>query len=664
MESMTLGDEIGRDFPAPDGLAQLFDLARRRVALVLGCAALCVALAGAYALLQAPVYRATAELLVSPQALQVVGRDIVRTDSSASLDFANVDSQSLVMLSTAVLRQVADELDLAADPAFQPRPGLLSRLLGPRTEPTAAEREDAVLDLLKQSVVIHRVENALVFQITVSNPRAARAAEIANAIARVYLRVTAQERVEAVKRADSSIIAQVAGLRDQLAAADAAAERFRGENGLTRSSENGLVVTQQLKDLYTQIDAAGAEVSRLAARRDQVAKISPEALVADIVPDALNSPTLVTLRAQYAALAREVASQARTLLPQHPHMIELRAELAETQQQLRAELARIRASVSGDFAQATNNLAKLQAKAGDLTRTKNSSSQAETRLRQLESEAQAIRAVFDASLGRARELEQQGKIETSGSRLLSDAAPPARPSKAPLPVVLAAAALFGACLGLGLGFLLDRMPRRVGPAGLTARDAGRLLGVRTTVVLPGPRRARHDGPEAETLAAALDPVAAEIRATLRGRLPALVAMVAARGASGLQAMADPLAQALADLGEEVLLCEGGDVAGGLAVRRVVGRGGAGRYPAAAERAEFIVTTVDLERARTSGLDAALSADAVVLAVDLARAGPTALLEAARAVDPSRRRIVALLVAEAPARRRFGLPRSATVGVAA
>lgn len=333
-------------------------------------------------------------------------------------------------------------------------------------------------------------------------------------------------------------------------------------------------------------------------------------------------------------------------------MVELNAELAEAQRQLRAELARIRSSVSDSAAQANTNLANLQARAGELTRSKNDSSEAETKLRQLESEAQAIRAMFDASLARARELEQQGKIQTSNSRLLSEATPPFRPTKPPLPIVLAAAALFGACLGLGLGYLLDRLPprRRRGRVSkrMTPRDAGRLLGLPATVL---PRSGRFGDAEAGGASSVLAPVVARLRSSLRGRLPALVAVVAARGASGLQATADPLGQALADLGEEVLLCEGGDLANGLAVRRLAG---AGTGAAAEAGGEFIITAVDLDRVRTAALDAARSADAVVLVADLATSDAESLLLAAQTVDPSRRRIVALLVVAAPAPQRLRL----------
>ena len=629
---------------------QLFDLVRRHAVLIVASALLCIGLAAVYVLLQKPVYRATAELLVAPQTLQVVGRDIVRTDSSTSLELANVDSQALVILSTSVLRQVADKLDLEAYPEFRLHEGILAWLLG-SPPPSESQREIGVLDLLKQSVVIHRVDNALVFQITVSSPNAARAAEIANALAAAYLQETALERVDAVKRANASIIAQVSGLRDQLDAAEAAVERYRSENGLIRSSDSGLVVTQQLNNIYTQIDAAGAEVSRLAARKEQVAKIGPEALLTDIVPDVLNSATLIALRAQYAQIAREAASQAPTLLPRHPHMVELRAELAEGHNQLQAELTRIRASVADSYAQAVNNLTKLQARARDLTSTKVASSEAETKLRQLDSEAEAIRTVLNASLNRARELDQQGRIETNNSHVLTQATAPVRPSNPPLIIVLAAAALFGTCAGIGIAYVMEVLSRRGRDPRMTAREAARLLGVETVVSLPDPGRLGRDPRASGDLRALLDPLAFDLRADLRHRLPALVVIAAARGVGRMQGVAAQLAEGLADLGEDVLLCDGWIASADLETTRIRARGPASpaKGPSAppAKRAEFIVTAVDLGLPASARPAAAL-ADAVVLAVDLARVSPDALLAAARVADPSRRRIVALLALNAPA----------------
>ena len=63
-----------------------------------------------------------------------------------------------------------------------------------------------------------------------------------------------------------------------------------------------------------------------------------------------------------------------------------------------------------------------------------------------------------ASLQRAKELEQQKRIETNNSRMLSEAVAPAVATKPPAAVVLAAALLFGACAGLGIAYLLEWLP--------------------------------------------------------------------------------------------------------------------------------------------------------------------------------------------------------------
>ena len=125
-------------------------------------------------------------------------------------------------------------------------------------------------------------------------------------------------------------------------------------------------------------------------------------------------------------------------------------------------------------------------------------------------------------------------------------------------------------------------------------------------------------------------------------------------------MAEQIGQGLADLGEEVLLCNGWTASDDLAVTRLEARGtgspARGRSVSQAKRAEFIVTAVDLGQP-ASARPAADSADAVVLAVDVGRTSPDALLAAARVADPSRRRIVALLALNAPA----GITRSRAQG---
>ncbi|WP_186418445.1 GumC family protein [Bosea sp. CS1GBMeth4] len=621
-------------------LPELLQLLSRRRWLVAASAGLCLLLALAYLSVQTPVYRATAELLVDPQALQVVGKDIVRTDTSASIDFANVDSQALVMTSSGVLRQVIDELDLEKDPAFGGSAGLLSRLFGRLLQPTPEQRLAQTVDALKKAVVIQRVENSLVFRIIVSHPQAQRAADIANALAQVYFRQGNEGRRAVVERANTTLIGQIAGLRTQLDEAERAVQAFRSQNGLVSTGEGGLIVSQQLRDLYAQISQAEAEVARQQARRDQLARYGNGDPLSDTLPEALTSSVMTSLRAQYAQSAREAASLAQTLAPQHPRLIEIRAELAETRRLLAGELARLRATIQEGYRQAEGNLANLRKRATELTKSQEVSGAAQIKLRQLESEAEAVRAVYSASLQRAKELEQQKRIETNNSRMLSEAVAPAVASKPPASLVLAAALLFGACAGLGIAYLLEWLPRSRllpdAPKPLTPEAAGRAIGVATVVSLPAAPAGRE---------AALLPVTRLLQKTLGPHLPASVMIAGSADEQTQAALAEHLANSLAAHGESVLLCQDGAAGREMNIRRI--EPAATVAPRSGRRRNFIV----MRQAPAPDGRASARPDAIVLATELAGETPRSLVDQAAAIDPQGEHIVALVVPEAAAGAR-------------
>ncbi len=648
------------------------ELARRRVKLIAATAAATTLLAMAFLAHQTPLYRATAEILVDPQALQVVGKDIVRQDTAASIDFANVDSQAMVMVSGSLLNQLIDELDLESDPVFRAQPGVLRRLLGGDT-PTQSRA--TTIEALRKAVVARRVDNSLVFEITVSHPDAEKSALIANRLASLYLKQGNDGRGQAVKRAGDTLLGQLSSLRKQLNDAEVAVEKFRGDNNLISTGEAGLIVNQQLRDLYGQITQAETETARLAARRDQVAKIGPDSLLSDRISEALNAPTIIALRSQYAQTAQEAARMAETLLPRHPRLVEARAELAAARRALSDELDRVRASIVQDYAQAQDNLKKLRDRAAALTKNQVSSSESEIRLRQLESEAEAIRTVYNASLGRAKELEQQQQIQTNNSRLISAASVPLKPSKAPALIVAPAALVFGACLGLALGFLLDLL-RGAAP---NARSAAEMLGVESYATL----RRRGSGPALdERDPAALLAVARRLQGRAGTKSPAVVVMAGAHDLDPAlrRNVIQGLARALAGIGEGVWICEQTDRDEPMHVERIqpihaasheaTTTGGPlieaakraraarvvealqGRTGERVEGAEFLLLSDD----DASGLAAsAAMSDAVVVLFEPGRTRRRTLRDLVAMLDPAGDRMAAMIAVEPSRPSRIAVP---------
>lgn len=424
-------------------LADLWGSARRRAVWIVASAGVMASLGGLYALRQVPTYRATVELLIDPQALQIVGRGLSRQDAPAQLDFANLESQGLILLSAKLLDPVIAKLGLATDPVLI------------RGAPPGADPAVVALEALRKRIVVRRVENSFNFQLTVAYPDARRAAEIANTIAAQFFEVGASDRVSAVRRANEALLTQAADLRAQLNRADVAVERYRAEKGLIGSGDAGLLVSQQLKDLYTQITTAETTLSRLSARREQVKQLRVPDGQGQAVPEADTSQVMVSLRTQYAQTSQEIATLSRSLGPSHPQMIALTAQRAATARLITAEADRIRRTIEEDLRRGEESLRQLRSRAERLIQNQTSSNQEGIRLRQLESEAEAIRRTYNLVLDRTKDLEQQESINPSNSQIVSRATPPLKPSDTPVPIVVVAAGLFGAVLGLILGFLYD-----------------------------------------------------------------------------------------------------------------------------------------------------------------------------------------------------------------
>ncbi|SFU68270.1 Uncharacterized protein involved in exopolysaccharide biosynthesis [Methylobacterium sp. 174MFSha1.1] len=424
-------------------LVDLWGSARRRAVWIVASAGVMASLGGLYALRQVPTYRATVELLIDPQALQIVGRGLSRPDAPAQLDFANLESQGLVLLSGKILDPVIAQLGLAEDPVLI------------RGAPPGADPAVVALEALRKRIVVRRVDNSFNFQLTVAYPDARRAAEIANTVAAQFFEVGARDRVSVVRRANEALLTQAADLRAQLNRADVAVERYRAEKGLIGSGEAGLLVSQQLKELYAQITVAETNVARLSSRREQVQQLrAPDGQV-QAVPESDTSPVMVSLRTQYAQTLQETATLSRSLGPNHPQMIALSAQRAATARLIALEADRIRRTIEEDLRRAEESLRQLRGRAERLIQNQTSSNQEGIRLRQLESEAEAIRRTYNLVLDRTKDLEQQQSINPSNSQIVSRATPPLKPSDTPAPVVVVAAGLFGAVLGLILAFLYD-----------------------------------------------------------------------------------------------------------------------------------------------------------------------------------------------------------------
>ncbi|QHQ36422.1 polysaccharide biosynthesis tyrosine autokinase [Algicella marina] len=190
---------------------------------------------------------------------------------------------------------------------------------------------------------------------------------------------------------------------------------------------------------------------------------------------------------------------------------------------------------------------------------------------QLTREADASRLLYETFLARMKETALQLGIQKSDSRLLSRAAVPALPSSPNLPRLLAIAALFGACAGLGLHLLREagqttfRTVREL--EFFTNRNVlGQIPALRSRS-LPAIRNylAKHPN---SAIAEALRNLRTSVFLSGRGEPPQVIVLSSALPGDGKTTLSMALAQSTAAMGRRVLLIEG-DIRRGL-VRRHFG----------------------------------------------------------------------------------------------
>ncbi len=543
---------------------QIPGILRKRIGWLFVLPIVTTALALGFLALKTPQYTASAELLIEPQGLQIVGNDILARDNGDALQRLAVDSQTYVILSQAVLEDVVERLDLTDDPAITKLPGggLLSRLLG--EDAPAATEEDiraAAIAGLKDRLQAVRVEKAFVINIFMRHPDRFAAAAIANEAARAYLDEARRSRADATLRASVALQEQAADLKTRVEAAEAAVETFRAENGLISTGQRGLVVDQQLQDINTQLTQARVDLERAKSNADLLKTLTVTDIEAGGLPANLQTTTLGSLRVQFARIAEREAQAATTLGANHPQLRELRSQLDNTRRLIADELSRVRRSVDSDLQRALANVTALEGEADRLASTNVDQSRSQIRLRQLENEASSLGAVYNSFLSRANELQEQQEIDTSNSRIISRAVAPLKSNGPSGLIVLAAAAVFGFALAAAgsvgwemingkLGSDRELVERTGVPliARLSAPGSGK-VSTRLARFMPGESPATRTSERQLAVAR----VAYALRHAFAEERPANILVVSAGEEAALSPLVRAIASGLYDMGEDVLL---------------------------------------------------------------------------------------------------------------
>ena len=452
-------DDFGFDEPlalgesALDWRRYLHGLARRWW-LVLLCAVVATVSVGLYTSRQPKLFKSSVSLIIDLRTPQVLtGVQDVYDASARGWTLGNFfQTEFEVMKSRSVARGAAEELKLAFN---DKRNGLAGV-----TDPERRTKRMATLDPADLVIGLYTIEpdkDSNVVRIAVVDEDAAFTAALANAVAKAYLDVNLDKRVDNTKDASDWLKKQHEELRAKLRASEDGLLKFMADNNVLNAS-----ITSQLDEVNQRLSAFNGQLATEEAGRirevlnvQALAQVKADPMLIDTLPEIQNASVVNELKKRLIeARGLEMELSAR-YLSEHPKM----RLIAEQKTILQADLEREVAALLTSMERVKNS---RQTSVDGLKVALSEERTKEARLNKLlidfermKRERDTDAKLFDMVTSRIKEAGLTGTQPFNNVRILDEALAPKTPFKPNMQQSLLSALLVGLLIGVVVGLLLE-----------------------------------------------------------------------------------------------------------------------------------------------------------------------------------------------------------------
>jgi len=475
LESFGYGGRAGLTHPGPQdtsadelGLRDYLRQLRRNWQILFGSVVVISAVALLVIFQLTPRYKAQVLLVMEPPKTKVAGIESIH--ASNPLTSEALHSEKEIIRSRRVARKVVERLKLVRDPEFNGELRNKSPIWTWISKRFAKSGGAELSEAAKRNLANVRVTNSLLkvldidavpkshlLELSISSPNAEKAARIANTIAEIYLVEQVAAKLNSAERATKWLRERIVKLRLATEQAERAVATYRSKFGLIKGREDKSIVSTQIAELSSQLISARTKRSAVEARLAQVEKMLKSRRGVDSAAEVLSSPIIQRLSERESELIGKLAENSAIYGPKHPTMLALRAEMGDLRRKIRLEVRKIVSRVRGDVAVAKAHEAALQQKLNELEGRVGVSNQKSVKLRALEREAAANRALLESVLARHKEATAQQAIQSANVRIVSLASVPVLPYF-PQKMLLGGLAFFGSLMfGIGLIALKENM---------------------------------------------------------------------------------------------------------------------------------------------------------------------------------------------------------------
>jgi succinoglycan biosynthesis transport protein ExoP len=416
----------------------------RRRWTVVGFALFVTLIVGVISLFTRPTYEAVARIAIYRENQ---GMLTVKQDSSSFSD----ESDYTVTLDTQAKLIESDELATE-----------VIRKLGLDSNPQSGNnnihgRPDLYLEQFHDNLQVVKVPHTRLLEIRFYDSSPLRAADVANAMASIYIEHTFRVKYDATMQASKRLADELVDLQQATNNSEAKLIAYQRSHGLVGGEQ---LIGAKLADLNRDLTAAEVEKAQKQAEynlirstdADEVARIDANSL-------------LERLRARESEVSTEYAKVTSVMGPANPQVIQLKNQLDDIHGSIVSELDRLRQRISNEYLTVLKREDWLRSALENQKREATQQNQDEIEYNNLKREADTSRQLYADLLQKLKEAELAAGLRGDNIRIEALATVPLRPSKPNSPFNLAVALFGGMIGGIVLGLIQDNLDDTIRSAG-------------------------------------------------------------------------------------------------------------------------------------------------------------------------------------------------------
>ena len=448
----------------------------RRKALLIGTVILVTGFSLLAAFQITPRYTSTARIMIGnasapPAAAGMLSQALGggnRTDLYGEIE---------VMKSDRLIEQMVDKLDIMRDSEFnhELRDGWMHRLSNLAVVRTAVdylravagkdEKADSRDERLRREV-INRVRSSLsvmppgvsnVVGVSFESIDPVKAMRLTNTFVGLFAADNLDRRVKADAQTRAWLDERIEGLRSAVIESERSVANFLTQRRLVADGRNP-VSDRQFADVSRQLTTAKAALAESQTRLAQVYRLrgTPQGLAS--IKEVRNSPQIVRLQSQEAAMLQKAAEMGTLLGDRHPKMVNIQAEIADIRDRIGDEQDRIVQELENEVRVSRARVRSITDELEELDEKRFASSKDTLQLRQLQREAEANQRLYETYLARLKQTGANTDTAEEGLvEIISSARQPLAPSFPKKGLIVG----FGFIISLGLGAFLILFAERL-----------------------------------------------------------------------------------------------------------------------------------------------------------------------------------------------------------